>query len=307
MLAATRLTYRIGRFEYLAIVAATALSVAVTAIVIGWMRQSGYVGCLAAGGAEPTTACLAIFDEGQWFQRIARAALGLVPVFPFLAGLVLGVPVIAREIERGTARLAWSLSPSRTRWFLQRVVPAIVVITVSGLAIGVVSEWIVALFAPGVDLAESFQAFHERGALVATSALVAGSIAVCIGAIVGRPVPGLILALALSGVTLLAVSEVHKRVLISETVVSPVEAYDDNDLLLDSRFQLPDGSLLTWDELVARDPRVQESGTEYPFVQLVIPSERYRAIEAREAAVHLAISGMFLAAGALVVLRRRPG
>ena len=50
-----------------------------------------------------------------------------------------------------------------------------------------------------------------------------------------------------------------------------------------------------------------EFGPEYPNIQLVIPGERYREIEAREALAELGISAVLLAIGAFVVLRRRPG
>ena len=52
--------------------------------------------------------------------------MGLLIFLSFAAGLFLGVPVVARELERGTARLAWSLAPSRMRWYLARLLPLLV-------------------------------------------------------------------------------------------------------------------------------------------------------------------------------------
>lgn len=306
MLAATRLTYRIGRFEFLAILVATSASVLVTAVVVTWIRGSGYLAC-STGGGELSGACLAIVEDGRWFERIGRASLGLVPLFPFLAGAVLGAPVVARELDRGTARLAWSLAPSRLRWFLQRLGPVLAVVAGSGLAIGIVADWLVGTFAPGAELSQSFVGFHQRGLLVVTSALVVASAGVAVGAIFGRPLPALILALVVGGLSLLAVTELHKEVMRGETVVTSGEVYDEDDLYLDGRFQLPDGSLATWDELVAVDPTVMENGPAYPYVSLVIPGNRYRAIEIREAAAHVGLIAIFLAAAAVVVERRRPG
>lgn len=72
--------------------------------------------------------------------------------------------------------------------------------------------------------------------------------------------------------------------------------------------------MLRWDRRsrrtdTLRDPSLGQSefGPEYPFVSLVIPGERDREIEAREAGIHLGISAIFLLAGGVVVLRRRPG
>jgi hypothetical protein len=313
MLTATRLTFRINRFELQAILLATLLSVVVSAIVIAWINTSGYGSCLIQSSGfdgSQTVACLDLQGVGRWAARIATLSILLATFFPFVAGLFLGAPIVAREIDRGTARLAWSLGPSRTRWYLQRVLPMIAAIAVAGMAIGIVAEALLGVMSPGRDLPNSFVSFHGRGVLIATSALLIGSAGVALGAIVGRPTPTILLALILGGLTLFAVSEVHRKlVLVPEAVPAPIDSYNDDDLYIDGKFQLPDGSLLTWEELVARDPSIGQSefGPEYPFVQLGIPGERYQEIEAREASIHLGISAIFLLAGGAVVLRRRPG
>jgi hypothetical protein len=310
MLTSTLMTYRIHRFEIRAILFATLLSVAVSAIVASWIETSGYADCLVTSG-EPTVACLDLESTGRWFGRVASMSILLASFFPFVAGLLLGTPVVAKEIDSGTARLAWSLSPSRARWFVARLVPMLVAVAVAGMAIGIVADVLVGVMAPNRDLANSFVSFHGRGVLIATSAILIGAAAVALGAILGRATPTLVLALVLGGLTLFAVAEVHRRlVLPAEAVVAPLEqSVGDDDLYIDGKFQLPDGSLATWDELVARDPSIVESefGPEYPFVSRIIPGERYREIEAREAGVHLGISALFLLAGGVVVLRRRPG
>lgn len=307
MLTATRLTYRINRFEIRVVLVATVLSVVVSAAVISWIRSSGYLACIASM-AGPTAACLELEDVGAWAARIATLSSHLVPFFPFLAGLLLGGPLIARELDKGTARLAWSLGPSRGRWYAQRVIPILLVVVSTAMIIGLVAEQLVALFAPDVDLANSFIGFHQRGILVASSALLVASIAVAIGSIVGRPVPTLVLALALGGATLMAVAEIHQRVLAGDAVRLVEENTYANDLVVgEGRFELPDGRLLTWDELTAEDPTVFERPFDYPFVTFGIPRQRYREVETREALAHVALSIVFIGASAVVVGRRRPG
>lgn len=307
MLTATRLTYRINRFEIRVVLIATVLSVVVSAAVIAWIRSSGYLACMASM-AGPTAACLQLEDIGAWTTRIASMSSQLVPFFPFFAGLLLGGPLIARELDKGTARLAWSLGPSRGRWYAQRVIPILLVVVSTAMIIGLVAEQLVALFAPDVDLANSFVAFHQRGVLIASGALLVASIAVAIGSIVGRPVPTLVLALALGGATLVAITEANQRMLAGEAVRLAEESGYPNHLVVgEGRFELPDGRLLTWDELSAEDPTVFERPIDYPFVTFGIPRERYREIETREALAHVALSVVFLGAGAFVVGRRRPG
>ena len=67
------------------------------------------------------------------------------------------------------------------------------------------------------------------------------------------------------------------------------------------------GSLVTWQQLYDMDPSMAENGPIYPNVSMIIPGERYREIETREALAELGIATLMLVAGALVVLRRRPG
>jgi hypothetical protein len=305
---ATRLTYRINRFEIRAITLATLLSVVVSAGVVAWLAQTGYTTCRGDefGNLEPR--CLNLSTVGEWVLRIDRASLSLVTIFPFVAGLILGAPLVAREIDRGTARLAWSLSPSRLRWYLQRIVPVLVVLAIVAFVVGVVADRLLAAMVTDEDLANSFYEFHGRGVLVATNALVLGSTAIAVGAILGRPMQALLLSLVLGGLLLAAVTEIDtKLILPGEAVVDASGNYSDRNLYIASRFQLPDGTLATWDELVARDPSVQENGPPYPNVELVIPGARHREVEGREAIADLGIAAVMLVVGGFVVMRRRPG
>lgn len=307
MLTATRLTYRIDRFEIRAVAAATVLSAAVTAAILSWMTSSGYATCVATYTDPPPIACLNLMDIGRWANKITSISLNLVPLFPYLAGLLLGAPTIARELERGTARLAWSLGPSRMRWFAQRVLPLLVVTVVACFAIGVIGDRLVALYAPDVDLANAFVQFHQRGVLIASSGFLVACVAVAVGAIVGRTLPALLLALLLGGASVFAITEVDSKLLARESV--PLGQNGVADLQLDSRFQLPDGRLVTWDELMAIDPTAMQSelGPQYPYVALGIPGVRHREVEAREAAADVLAGLAFLGLGAFVVGRRRPG
>jgi hypothetical protein len=307
MLTATRLTYRINRFEIRAILIATILSVVVSALVISWIRSSGYAACIQTDG-PPAATCFELQDIGSWATRIARLSMNLAAFFPLLAGLLLGGPLVARELDKGTARLAWSLGPSRRRWYLQRVLPILVVVGLTAMTIGIVAEQLTALFAPGIDLTRSFVGFHERGVLIATGALLVASLAVAVGSVIGRQIPTILLALILGGVSLLAIAEVDQKILANETVRLTGDDQYTNDLVVgEGRFELPDGRLVTFDELAVFDPKVLEEGFDYPYVQYGIPRERYREIETREAVAQVVFAVIFLGAGALVVARRRPG
>ena len=112
------LSFRIQRFESTVVVMATLLSVGVSAVVMTLFYGGGYATCF--GREEPVLTSLCQSAAAEWLHKIARVSLALVPIFPIIGGFLVGGPIVAKELETGTARLAWSLGPSRMRWFAQR-------------------------------------------------------------------------------------------------------------------------------------------------------------------------------------------
>ena len=79
------------------------------------------------------------------------------------------------------------------------------------------------------------------------------------------------------------------------------------DMYIDQKFVLPDGSLVGYEYFNGSDPYDENGNSRYPQVSLVIPGERYRFVEAREAGVLLVGSLVALLVAGFVVARRRPG
>jgi hypothetical protein len=298
---AMRLTYRINRFEIVAMTVFAVLLVLVS-FVVAWVLSA----------VLPTTNCVPS-PTGQYIGGCAVLAFvatlsgpagTLSVLFPGIAGLILGTPVISREVERGTTSLAWSLGPSRWTWFLQRVIPMAIVAFVLALCVGWAVETVLHAMSPEVDLGASFSGFRGRGVLLGTEALVFFSV----GALLGRSVPTLLLALILGVGVLVAVGNVHRSVLVGEAELREQSGFTEQnvDLYLDSRFRLPDGRLGTYEELIAVNPGAFEMEAPPSTVFLLIPGTRYRSVEAREALGELAIAAVFLVLAAVIVSRRRP-
>jgi ABC-type transport system involved in multi-copper enzyme maturation permease subunit len=308
-----RLTFRINRFEVGSVVILGGLLV-LGAIVVSW----------ALGNVGLPADCVRGFETGEFsescaasneaFQRIVALATPvslLMSLFPIIGGLLIGGPVIAREIERGTTSLAWSMSPSRLRWFLHRVVPMVVLLLVVSFVVGIAADHLMRAVTPQSNPEASFAGFRFRGLLLATQAFLLASTAVAVGALLGRAVPTLLLSLLLGTLSIVAVGLVHREVLLGEAlVVVQDENFDfsNDNLNLDFKFQMSDGRLVTFEQMMAIDPTAFDSefGPKYPNVSLLIPGERYRAVEAREGAAELGIGLLFLVAGAAVITRRRP-
>jgi ABC-type transport system involved in multi-copper enzyme maturation permease subunit len=236
--------------------------------------------------------------------------MGLLVFLSFAAGLFLGVPIVARELERGTARLAWSLAPSRMRWFLARLLPVLALLAVVTFLAGIAAERFVASTTAETDLANSFTNFGFRGLLIASRAVFIFAVGVAVGSIVARALPAVILAAVIATIGLAGGERVHNMILASEAVVVPADQNNNprqGDLFIDQKFVLPDGSLVDYGYFAGTDPYDQNGNPKYPIVNLVVPGDRYRFVETREA---LALAGGSLVALVLagfVVSRRRPG
>jgi hypothetical protein len=309
---AARLTYRIHRFEVGSIVV---LAVALLLASVGLGLLLASVGLDPACGGVMTygdvpQSCQAALLSFQSIAGFAGPVAIVMGLFPYIGGLLVGGPVMAREIERGTTSLAWSMSASRLRWYLQRVVPIAVALLAAAYVVGIASEHLQHSLSPATDMSASFYGFRARGVLVATQAFVLFSAAVAVGSLLGRAVPTFLLALILGTLSIYALGQLHQKVLYPEAVHTVEDefgsSYTPDDLYLANLFQLPDGRLMSWDELMQTDPSVMEFGPQYPIVTLTIPGERYRFVETREAAAELAIGFGFLVAAAAIISRRRP-
>ena len=186
--------------------------------------------------------------SNAWYEAqsgVAGLSMGLLIFLSFAAGLFLGVPVVARELERGTARLAWSLAPSRMRWFLARMLPLLVLLAIVAFLAGVATDRFVASTTAETDLSNSFTAFGFRGLLIASRAVFVFAVGVAVGAVVARALPGIILAAVIATIGLAGGARVHQMILASEAVAIPMDPERQwqrpgpGDLYIDQKFVLP--------------------------------------------------------------------
>ena len=308
-----RLTLRLSRFELLAFGGFILVFIATTILAAAWVDS-----------LRPPAECFGFFDAyppgceaklNAWYSAqsgVASLSVGLLIFLSFAAGVFLGVPIVAREVERGTSRLAWSLAPSRMRWFLARMVPILIVLAVLTFVGGVAVDRFVGASTPGVDLSNAFTAFGFRGLLIASRAVFIFAVAVLVGSIVARALPAVILTAVVASVGLAGGERVHQMILASEAIAIPVDQSDNGtgrsgDLYIDQKFVLPDGSLVDYGYFGGADPYDANGNSKYPIVSMVVPGERYRFVETREAAVLAAGSLVALLLAGFVVSRRRPG
>ena len=84
----------------------------------------------------------------------------------FGVGLIVGIPLVARDIEQGTAQIAWTLGRSRTRWLLRRIAFGLLVVVVLLAGLAVMTDLLGAAMQPNDDLARSFFFEGNRGLII---------------------------------------------------------------------------------------------------------------------------------------------
>jgi hypothetical protein len=185
-----------------ALLGAVAVSLLATGVRMhARFSSSGLASCVPQ---SPTPECqqLAYSFRAEFplaFQVALMAAVGLLPL---LAGVFLGVPLVAADTGRGLQRLAWTQSVGRTKWLVVKLaVVGIPMLVATAVLEALLSWWLVPLSAAYGGLDVFSPVFFDLSGFVPVAyvacALAAG---VAAGAVLGRVVP----ALALTTVGLVA-------------------------------------------------------------------------------------------------------
>ena len=311
-----QITLRLHRFEVVAFALLAALGVIATIVVAARLDAVGFgaqcVEAMRVGAATPTE-CQ--FKVNQFYEIVSSEA-GIVStvstMVPFVAALLLGVAVVGREIERGTTRLAWALTPSRQRWFLQRFLPVLLVVAGGTFVLGIAADRLLAATEPGIDPANAFAQFGFRGVVLAARAVFVLMLALLVGAVMGRALPAVIVAGIIAAFGIAGGMQVHGKIIASEAVIIEESQSTVGDLYVDQKFRLPDGRLIGWEEVEAYDPPPTDPNftgqwPTLPTVNLAVPGSRYHEVELREVGVLAGGSLVLLLATAVVIQRRRPG
>ncbi|MFE3073749.1 ABC transporter permease subunit [Streptomyces sp. NPDC059247] len=137
------------------------------------------------------------YTDDQWSARkmVERAGLGMLLV-PVLTGAFLAGPMIARELESGTYKLAWTQSVSPTRWLVSKLaVPLALVVTCVPL-LGLVFHWSWST-GPGNDFPTYWYEptiYASFGTVPVANALMGVALGTLVGLLVRRTVAAMALA-----------------------------------------------------------------------------------------------------------------
>jgi hypothetical protein len=267
--------------------------------------------CFRTLDAEGTPGCEGVADFFALNASMASKGIGGMMFAPYLVGLILGVPLVGALVERRTAIFVWSIAPSRTRLFLAQLAFVIAVTLIAIVPPAIVADVLERVSFPQYRAEASFNDYGLRGLLPIAVAAAALALSVLTGAIVGRVLPGIIVAGALCA-ALFFVPALARPHLAPLDVLEP-HLVDSDSMQLGAGWQRPGGRVLTLDEAAASSPYPVGSSEQQKWVQdnlrLVVLGyrpARYGEVSLRESLLLFGVAGISTLASIAVVRRRRP-
>jgi hypothetical protein len=121
----------------------------------------------------------------------------LLQAVPALIGAFTGAPVLARELETGTFRFAWTQGIGRLRWTLAKLVPLAIGVAAAAEAFSALFSWYnQPFFAAGYAIPFSTRVFDLGQVAFAAWTLAAFAIGALAGMLIRRAVPAIAATLA---------------------------------------------------------------------------------------------------------------
>ena len=298
------LTWRQHRMQVL-VTAALLLGGGVFLLVHG-LRNADMVAALPADPGERERIM------GERFRPVYQV-LTWLPWAPLLVGLFWGAPVVAREYERGTYRLAWTQSVTRHRWLVTKLAWLGLLAALAGLAVGMMVDAWLATFAD-TRFADRFgnpTVFGSTGVVSGAWWLFAFMLGAATGAVLRRLLPAMAVTVAVFTGLLFGVIG-FGRDLYAEPVriAGGFDEVPRDAMVEEYGWVSPDGT----EYLTADLPVCQSAGrTEYldclaeeRFSQAIYlhPADRYWRFQWTETALLLVVTAALAAAAGYRVTRR---
>jgi hypothetical protein len=169
--------------------------------------------------------------------------LFLMYLVPALIGIFWGAPLIARELEAGTHRLAWNQSISRTRWTATKLgLIGLAAVATAGLLSLMIGWW-----GSPIDSALNFGlpntgsgfpritplVFGARGVAPLGYAAFAFALGVTAGVLLRRMLPAMAVTLVVfAAVAFVVPNFVRPQLIPPVQATAPFNAYDNNELMI---------------------------------------------------------------------------
>jgi ABC-type transport system involved in multi-copper enzyme maturation permease subunit len=126
-------------------------------------------------------------DYGSWADHLPQ----LVMLLPGLIGAFLGAPLVARELESGTFRFAWTQGRSRVQWIVTKLVLLAAALTALTLAFSGLFSWWYGQFDAITGRMSPNGAYEISGLVFAARTLFGFTLGALLGLLIRRTVPAM--------------------------------------------------------------------------------------------------------------------
>ena len=263
-------------------------------------RRYGLASCVRSG-TDCTAAIGHLQHQYHWVPPVAASLFAL----PLLAGMFWGAPLVAREIETGTFRLAWTQSVSRLRWISSKLALALTATAVATAAFSLLAVW---AFQPLIPvLGNRFRGgwFDAQGIVPAAYTVFALTLGIAMGALWRKTIPAMAATMIGFAIVRIPIHNLRRHLIAANA--KTIAAVADTRL---AQRPWPAG-LGPGDWVLSRTPTgAPTSGppTNGPPAATYhyIPAARFWTLQGIEAAIFLALSAALIALCITVVTRSRP-
>lgn len=181
-----------------AMLAALAIVAAITGIQLSHLFNTLVAHCHTDCGLATTEFLSHDTFMDRVLDVVARAA-------PALLGLFWGAPLLAREFESGTHRLAWTQSVSRSRWLVTKLaLGGVATMTIAGLLTLTITRWY--RIRDQVSDQNPYAVFDRRDIVPVAYAAFAFASGALIGAVIRRAITAMAATLGAFVIVRIAIS-----------------------------------------------------------------------------------------------------
>jgi hypothetical protein len=223
-------TWRQHRGVVISVLAA--FVVAVTGMLIAGLKIHHDYATLLACRPAASVACQELANGFHKDWHIGNGIRIVMLAAPVLIAMLAGPPVLARDLENGTCRWAWTQGIGRVRWTLAKLAFLGSVVTIAALLVTPLFTWLFGPFFGTQDVTLlDWAVFSTHGTVYAAWMLTAFCLGAFFGALIRRIIPAMAVTLAvfvaLAGATWLCV-----RSLFAVTAFWPVQVFESALLVL---------------------------------------------------------------------------
>lgn len=177
----------------------------------------GLGNCGTLGGPGCRSQLTAFQQDYQgWADHLPQ----LLMFLPGLIGVFVGAPLVARELESGTFRFAWTQGRSRVQWIITKLVLLALVLTALALAFSALFTWWYGPFDAIASRMSPSGAYETSGLVFAARTLFGFTLGALLGLLIRRTVPAMA-ATAAAWAAVVWPTLIYLRPLIRQPITTP--------------------------------------------------------------------------------------